>query len=418
MKVEVRVNEDLRMELENALREKEALKSTLLAQEAEIARLRNRVLELETLTSIGATQKPNQLAWPIPSPTRPGKRAGSPLPTPSSPSLDFAPTGKSCTRCFLTSTPTWRLHPHTGEILCNACGLYLSRLANPLPEDDARILDDDDDNDGAPNEEEYGDGDDDEAPYPFARVPSHPLPLPVSVPEDAFVLRAKPGERTCTGCKTRSTPRWRSAPATGENLCNACYLRRHRKPRHRVASGGALATSSTRAGVSTNRSEAEADDKPSAAAFKPMQTTLRHLLWASQQPEASGSGSVSVSASARPFPSHHGPESMDVDAESNSISDPSDEDYIPFGKDPKAVGGAPTSTRRPKTKAKPAPLPLPKIVSVATEAFLQTRGAIPAPLPVTRVSKRNIPDASRSPTAAEASTSDGIGENEERREAL
>ncbi|KAJ7895322.1 hypothetical protein B0H13DRAFT_1483678, partial [Mycena leptocephala] len=51
---------------------------------------------------------------------------------------------KSCTHCHVTSTPLWRRHPSTQEPLCNACGLYLQQRNRPRPQEliDADIDDD------------------------------------------------------------------------------------------------------------------------------------------------------------------------------------------------------------------------------------------------------------------------------------
>lgn len=40
---------------------------------------------------------------------------------------------KQCTNCKIAETPSWRRHPQTQELLCNACGLYLRLHRKPRP---------------------------------------------------------------------------------------------------------------------------------------------------------------------------------------------------------------------------------------------------------------------------------------------
>ncbi|KAJ2655865.1 hypothetical protein IW148_005872 [Coemansia sp. RSA 1199] len=46
---------------------------------------------------------------------------------------------KCCANCMTAETPSWRRHPDTQQLLCNACGLYLRlhRKARPITVDDA-----------------------------------------------------------------------------------------------------------------------------------------------------------------------------------------------------------------------------------------------------------------------------------------
>ncbi|KAJ2357504.1 Sodium- and chloride-dependent GABA transporter 1 [Coemansia erecta] len=46
---------------------------------------------------------------------------------------------KCCANCMTAETPSWRRHPDTQELLCNACGLYLRlhRKSRPITIDDA-----------------------------------------------------------------------------------------------------------------------------------------------------------------------------------------------------------------------------------------------------------------------------------------
>ncbi|KAJ2742941.1 hypothetical protein GGI20_004122 [Coemansia sp. BCRC 34301] len=40
---------------------------------------------------------------------------------------------KRCTNCMTATTPSWRRHPETQALLCNACGLYLRLHRKPRP---------------------------------------------------------------------------------------------------------------------------------------------------------------------------------------------------------------------------------------------------------------------------------------------
>ncbi|KAJ1720346.1 Sodium- and chloride-dependent GABA transporter 1, partial [Coemansia biformis] len=46
---------------------------------------------------------------------------------------------KCCANCMTATTPSWRRHPETQELLCNACGLYLRlhRKSRPITLDDS-----------------------------------------------------------------------------------------------------------------------------------------------------------------------------------------------------------------------------------------------------------------------------------------
>ena len=109
---------------------------------------------------------------------------------------------KVCTHCFVTSTPLWRKHPDTKQVLCNACGLYVlehGKLRPPeLIESDNRDED---------NEEEDSQGAD-----------------------HCGTISGK----ECSHCGSRSTSTWRRDKETKELLCNACgvylQLRGEKRP--------------------------------------------------------------------------------------------------------------------------------------------------------------------------------------------
>ncbi|KAJ2707155.1 hypothetical protein FB645_000981 [Coemansia sp. IMI 203386] len=54
------------------------------------------------------------------------------------PSVNHDGSIKRCTNCKQTDTPSWRRHPETQDLLCNACGLYLRlhRKCRPIAFDD------------------------------------------------------------------------------------------------------------------------------------------------------------------------------------------------------------------------------------------------------------------------------------------
>ncbi|KAI8325177.1 hypothetical protein GQ54DRAFT_308578 [Martensiomyces pterosporus] len=49
------------------------------------------------------------------------------------PAINQDGTYKRCTNCFAAETPSWRRHPDTQALLCNACGLYLRLHRRPRP---------------------------------------------------------------------------------------------------------------------------------------------------------------------------------------------------------------------------------------------------------------------------------------------
>ncbi|KAJ1889154.1 hypothetical protein LPJ81_006187 [Coemansia sp. IMI 209127] len=55
------------------------------------------------------------------------------------PAINQDGTCKRCANCYTAETPSWRRHPDTQELLCNACGLYLRlhRKARPITVDES-----------------------------------------------------------------------------------------------------------------------------------------------------------------------------------------------------------------------------------------------------------------------------------------
>ncbi|KAJ2806269.1 hypothetical protein H4S07_003841 [Coemansia furcata] len=49
------------------------------------------------------------------------------------PAINQDGTVKKCTNCMTAETPSWRRHPDTQALLCNACGLYLRLHRKPRP---------------------------------------------------------------------------------------------------------------------------------------------------------------------------------------------------------------------------------------------------------------------------------------------
>ncbi|KAJ2029652.1 hypothetical protein IWW57_001584 [Coemansia sp. S610] len=49
------------------------------------------------------------------------------------PAINQDGTLKKCTNCMTAETPSWRRHPDTQALLCNACGLYLRLHHKPRP---------------------------------------------------------------------------------------------------------------------------------------------------------------------------------------------------------------------------------------------------------------------------------------------
>ncbi|KAJ2864488.1 hypothetical protein GGH94_002877 [Coemansia aciculifera] len=49
------------------------------------------------------------------------------------PAINQDGTLKKCTNCMTAETPSWRRHPDTQALLCNACGLYLRLHRKPRP---------------------------------------------------------------------------------------------------------------------------------------------------------------------------------------------------------------------------------------------------------------------------------------------
>ncbi|KAJ2454342.1 Sodium- and chloride-dependent GABA transporter 1 [Coemansia sp. RSA 2336] len=55
------------------------------------------------------------------------------------PSINQDGSYKCCANCLIAETPSWRRHPDTQQLLCNACGLYLRlhRKSRPITIDEA-----------------------------------------------------------------------------------------------------------------------------------------------------------------------------------------------------------------------------------------------------------------------------------------
>eukprot|EP00128_Syssomonas_multiformis_P014560 Colp12_sorted_trinity150504_noHs@21406 len=93
-------------------------------------------------------------------------------------------TSRVCSRCFRTSTPRWR-RDDMNNLLCNACGLYLSS---------------------------------------FNRQKGYE--------EQALLNGSEQSKLTCSNCKSSSTSLWRRNKE-GQPVCNACglYFRKHNHER-------------------------------------------------------------------------------------------------------------------------------------------------------------------------------------------
>ncbi|KAJ1939036.1 Sodium- and chloride-dependent GABA transporter 1 [Kickxella alabastrina] len=58
------------------------------------------------------------------------------------PSINQDGSCKQCANCSTTDTPSWRRHPETQDLLCNACGLFLRLHRKPRPialDDEGRV---------------------------------------------------------------------------------------------------------------------------------------------------------------------------------------------------------------------------------------------------------------------------------------
>ncbi|KAI8878393.1 glucocorticoid receptor-like (DNA-binding domain), partial [Backusella circina FSU 941] len=89
-----------------------------------------------------------------------------------------------CSNCGTTTTPLWRRSPN-GEIICNACGLYLKAkktLRPPVMNNRTR---------------------------PTSSISQQIQPLPATL--------------MCANCRTTHTPLWRK-DEEGNTICNACGL--------------------------------------------------------------------------------------------------------------------------------------------------------------------------------------------------
>ncbi|KAF7290232.1 hypothetical protein MIND_01336800 [Mycena indigotica] len=156
---------------------------TLVAREEEISHLKQMS---HTVPEILDGEAPNAPSTPLAE--RPPARATSDSPHP--------PTGPHrlyCSRCYVTSTPSWRHHPDTGELLCNSCGLYLAQIATITAA--AHI--------------EPGSG--------------HAIPPPTN-------------GLHCDECGTHDTPFWHwTRPESGAPICDACYKSEKRAAGRRSA---------------------------------------------------------------------------------------------------------------------------------------------------------------------------------------
>ncbi|KAJ2551053.1 Sodium- and chloride-dependent GABA transporter 1 [Coemansia sp. RSA 1933] len=95
-----------------------------------VLRRSNSVATLTPYTSVG------QQAARSGGPSKPLKSPGS---TFIIPAINQDGTCKRCANCCTAETPSWRRHPETQELLCNACGLYLRlhRKARPITMDES-----------------------------------------------------------------------------------------------------------------------------------------------------------------------------------------------------------------------------------------------------------------------------------------
>ncbi|PJF16987.1 GATA-4/5/6 transcription factor [Paramicrosporidium saccamoebae] len=114
------------------------------------------------------------------------------------PMLNYS--GKKCSNCSATSTPSWRRCPAGKNLLCNACGLY-QKLHNK--------------------------------PRPFRVADDGSIRVQRSIPKDREEREGETLGKICANCGTSDTPLWRKV----DNIlcCNACALfykthRVHRKP--------------------------------------------------------------------------------------------------------------------------------------------------------------------------------------------
>ncbi|KAJ2462900.1 hypothetical protein GGI02_005354, partial [Coemansia sp. RSA 2322] len=86
----------------------------------------------------GATHRrgSSNVAYPV-FPTQPSKTVKAR--TIVIPAINQDGTYKRCSNCATAETPSWRRHPDTQDLLCNACGLYLRlhRKPRPIAIDDA-----------------------------------------------------------------------------------------------------------------------------------------------------------------------------------------------------------------------------------------------------------------------------------------
>ncbi|CAK5267885.1 unnamed protein product [Mycena citricolor] len=91
---------------------------------------------------------------------------------------------KACAHCAVTSTPLWRRERGTGELLCNACGLYLLQRNVPRP-------------------------------LSLIEADMGPLSVNAQIPDYEY------SGPMCSNCRTRVTSVWRKN-IRGLVVCNAC----------------------------------------------------------------------------------------------------------------------------------------------------------------------------------------------------
>ncbi|KAF7289003.1 Zinc finger gata-type protein [Mycena indigotica] len=194
----------LREERDTAVKDRHMLLQTLAAHEREISDLRQVIEGRESY--VRAEPLPGQEKIPL-SNTISELLASNSNPTQSGSPEAFetnsatnATTYQSCTRCSLTQTPKWRKHPQTGDPLCNACGLYVTRITN-FKYDLGPNSDQDDIVEGASGSE--FDGDDDGSSYG----------------PGAVVL-------SCAQCLETKTAFWHWPPGGGKPLCGTCAPRK------------------------------------------------------------------------------------------------------------------------------------------------------------------------------------------------
>ena len=126
---------------------------------------------------------------------------------PHSAAMMLGYSGKKCSNCGATSTPSWRRCPAGRDLLCNACGLYQKLHNRPRP---FKVTED--------------------GSIRVQRLPGMPRPgsMETGGREDGGGGGGREGReetsvtKTCAHCRTTDTPLWRKV---GEYVCcNACAL--------------------------------------------------------------------------------------------------------------------------------------------------------------------------------------------------